>query len=454
MFKNYYLAAFCLLLFGCSREEEELNSIPSQFVLDELSFDGTIVNINWSEAKDADEDEVYYHVYLNSELIGGPITQNHISTNVEYNKSYEGVIIATDRNGGSVELKFTFKGPRTRIALITDWQSSQLVAIDLYTRKRKWTALTQSRINSAKNGLAFSGLGKLSAYNVLTGEKAWEAQPVKSNYEISYRHIMADDRFLFAKVSEDKLVCIDLERREKQWEVSVFDSDFRFSMDKNSLYVPKRNNYDLIKINKISGEIEWGFKLDHPVSSLAPRIEHAPLVYEGNVYFQDNNGRFYSVSKTTGVKNYSINIGRGSQTAPVGFKGNIFFSSGDLIFSVDAGTGEINWTNDLEFHSKSSPFVHDGILYVGAGEKLFAFNAATGNLQWRTNLGGEIVSSPVVYDQKVYISSHAARLYCIDTETGEIEWEEGNVEATFSSPTLVIGETEQIIHSSDYGNHD
>ncbi len=452
MLKNFCCLALCLVLFACSKEEEG-NSVPSGFELEDLSFNGTAASISWSTAKDADEDDVYYNVYLNSELIEGPITKNYLSTTVEYNKDYEGTIIATDQNGGTSELKFDFRSPTSKIALVTDFQSAHVVAIDLHTHQRLWTARTEERVNNIQNGLVFSGFENLIARNIITGEKVWEAQPVESDYYTGYRDILADDKFLYAKAQEASLICVDLERQEKQWEVHLSGSISRFSMDKDHLYATQRGTDDLIKINKISGETAWGFELDRPVGSLAPQIEHAPLIYNGNIFFQDNNGRFYSVNKHTGTKNYSLYNRKNSQTTPVAFNQNIIFTAGDEIISVKAETGEITWKNSFGMYSQSSPFVENGKVYLGAGDKVYCFDATTGLHLWETSLGGEIWSSPVVYDGKVYISSHTARLHCINAATGEIEWKEGNVEFSVTSPTLVIGETEKIIYSSDHGMH-
>lgn len=453
MFKYYYLGLLCLLLFSCSKEEEPANAAPSHFELEDLSFNGTRVNLRWSQADDADKDQVFYNVYLNAELIEGPITNNTVTADLEYNKDYEGVIIATDRNGGTSQLKFNFRSPTSMIILVYDWQGGTVAAIDLYTRKSLWTAYSRDNILSVRKGLVFSAFQTISAHQLLTGDKVWEAQPLERNYGIAYRHLMADDEFLFAKSSDATLVAIDLERREKQWEVSLFDSDYRYAMDRNHLYVPRFSSYGLMCINKVTGETEWNFQLDKAVGGLAPLIEHAPLVHGDHVYFQDNNGRFYSVNKHTGAKNYSIYLGKDSKTAPVWVNGNVIFTAGGEIISLKAESGQINWRYNFGDVSQSSPFEDNSLIYVGAGENLFCLDAMTGELQWKTHLGGFTRSSPIVYEQKVYISSDTANLHCINAISGDLEWELGNPEFSVSSPTLVIGDTEEIIHPSNYGIH-
>lgn len=453
MLKKIISAILCLLLFACSQESEEVNSSPSQFSLEDISFAGTVAKIRWSKAQDADQDEVFYNVYLNSELIKGPVSQNEITTTLEYNRDYEGLIIATDRNGGTTELKFNFKGPASKIILVSDFQSGQVVAIDLDTRSRIWTAPNQDGVHSVNNDLVYSGVLNLTAHHLFTGEKVWEKQPVNRSYDIGYRHLMADDQNLYSITSDMTMVAIDLERQEKQWEISLFDSNYRYAMDEAYLYIPKRNNHELIAVNKYSGEIKWEFGVDNPVSSLAPFIEHAPLVHGGNLYFQDNNGRFYSVNKLSGAKNYSLDLGKYSKTAPVWANGNVIFTARDEIFSVKATTGTINWRYYFGDVSQSSPFKEDGKIFVGAGNHLFCFDALTGALRWKSSVGATVVSSPIVYDGKVYVSSHSARLHCLNAENGNMEWEVGNVTFSVSSPTLIIGNSEKIIHPSDYGLH-
>lgn len=453
MLKRNFLAVLCLFLLACSRESEEINSAPSQFSLENISFEGTIVKIRWSKAQDADLDEIFYNVYINNQLVKGPVSANEVITTLEYNKSYKGLIIATDRNGGTSELRFNFESPASKIILVSDFQSGQVVAIDLHTRSRLWTARDQDRVHSVNNNLVYSGALNLTARHLFTGEKVWETQPVISSYDVGYGHLMVDDKNLYSITSNMTMVAIDLQRQEKQWEISLFDSNYRYAMDEASLYIPKRNNEELLKVNKFTGEIEWRFNVDQPVTSLAPLIEHAPLIHGGNLYFQDNNGRFYSVNKFTGTKNYSLDLGRNSETAPVWADGDVIFTAREEIISVKATNGSINWRYNFGAVSQSSPFEEDGKIFVGAGNHLFCFDALTGAVRWKTSLGASVVSSPITYEGKVYVSSNSARLHCIDSENGLVEWEEGNVTFSVSSPTLIIGNSEKIIHPSNYGLH-
>lgn len=451
MFKYFLRAFICLLFFSCSKEEEYQNSPPSQFQLEDLSFEGSKLNLTWSKSEDADEDKIVYYVYINSELIKGPITTNQLSTKLEYDRDYKGIIMATDKKGATRELKFDFKSPTSKIILLRDFQSSQIVAIDINTRTRLWTRRTADNIICVKNGLVFSGFQNVIAYKLLSGEKVWEAQPIENKYYQGYRFLMADDQYLFSEGPDAMMVCIDLERHERQWKRSIFEGLHRYSMDRNNLYIPKRNNEDLLCLDKATGERKWGFQLDHAIESLVPRIEHPPLIHEENLYFHDNNGRFYSVNKFTGVKKYSIFLNKYSKTAPVWWDGNVIYTASDEIFAMKAETGEIKWKYSLGDFSFSSPYIYDGKIYVAAGKSLFCFKAQTGQLQWRTYLGADLRSSPIVYDQKLYICSNGARLNCFDANSGELEWNMGNIDFSVSSPTLVIGNNQEIIYPSNYG---
>mgnify|MGYP002795034884 FL=1 len=453
--KKYLLSLFLVSIFlACSPDEKiKPNAVPSGFAIEELTFTGSRLNLSWTTPTDADNDRIYYNVYIDSKLIEGPITRNDLSTILEYNKDYTGMIIATDRKGGTSQITFNVRSPTSMVAFVSDFSTGNLMAIDLHTQKTLWTTPTSDRVYSVNDGLVFTGLDEISAYKILTGEKVWAANPVIRSYDIGYWHLMADERYLFAKSVDGLLVSIDLERREKQWEISLFESIYMFAMDRDNLYVPKRNNEDLISVNKITGETQWGFMLDPSFNGYFSQIEHAPLIYAGDLYFLDGNGLFYSVNKTTGVKNYSVHIGKASETAPIAVNGNIIFSARDEIISLKADTGQINWRYNFGSYSGSSPFEDNGLVYVGAGNDLFCFDAGTGTLKWKTNLGGEIWSSPVVYDQKVYISSSAASLNCVDAIIGNIKWKTANVTYNTSSPTIVIGDTEEIIYPSNAGYH-
>ncbi|HSJ11059.1 MAG TPA: PQQ-binding-like beta-propeller repeat protein [Gillisia sp.] len=453
--KKYLLSMLLVSIFlACSPDEKvNPNAVPSGFALEELTFTGPRVSLSWTTPTDADNDRIYYNVYIDSKLIEGPIARNNLSTILEYNKNYTGVIIATDRKGGTSQITFNFRSPTSMVAFVSEFNTGNLLAIDLHTQKTLWTTPSGDRVHSINDGLVFTGFDQISAFKILTGEKVWAANPVERAYDIGYWHLMADERFLFAKSLDGLMVSIDLQRREKQWEISLFESIFMYAMDRDNLYIPKRNNEDLISVNKITGETQWGFMLDPSFTGAHNRIEHAPLIYGGNLYFLDGNNLFYSVNKTTGEKNYSVFVGKASETAPIAVNGNIIFSARDEIISLKAENGQMNWKYNFGAYSGSSPFEENGRVYVGAGNDLFCFEADTGTLIWQTNLGGELMSSPVVYDKTVYISSSLATLNGVDAITGNLKWKTANVTYNTSSPTIVIGETDEVIYPSNAGFH-
>ena len=101
----------------------------------------------------------------------------------------------------------------------------------------------------------------------------------------------------------------------------------------------------------------------------------------------------------------------------------------DLLYSGASGTsetqpqGEVQWTFQTEGAIQSSPAVVNGIVYFGSRDaKLYALDSATGDKLWEYQADSWVETPPAVVDGIVYFGSNDGFLYTLDAATGQLLW--------------------------------
>lgn len=154
------------------------------------------------------------------------------------------------------------------------------------------------------------------------------------------------------------------------------------------------------------------------------RILSSPAVADSSVYFGSWDGIMYSLDAQTGAQNWSFQTG---ERKPV-------YRFEDVSpFPENGGIG-------------SSPSLHEGMLYFGAYDGyLYCLDSQTGVLEWRYETDSIIRSSPVVVDETVYVGDWTGKMHALNAETGEHEWgydtEDDHIYSTpcFADGTVYFG---------------
>ena len=462
-----YFSLIVLLLLACSGNEDELikqNSNPDSIRIESISFDGKKVTIDWNDVDDNDGDVIYYKLFIDSELIGEERIQSNGFVVLEYNNSYTGKIFATDKKGGVSEIEFQFETLKSKILFFTDF-SGVLTAFDLITNEVLWESQSNSiEAHTAITNVVFEGVDGIIGLDLLSGETIWKSEPSNSNSQY-YRNIITDGEYVFAFGYGSDLHCVNFASKEKLWELSFLDYYAQLSIDDSKVYVCSRNNDQLFAINKISGNLEWGFSVDYSTSGAARKINTNPLIIDNDLFFGDNLGRFYSLNKETGNKNWSKIATEPAYSffaSPTLYENSIIIGTYRTLFAFDKEDGSILWSYSPTANTiESSPFVYNGNVYFGISSfgggsgSLVCLNAETGIEKWRYNLeGGRVTCSPIVYEDKVYIGNWSSDFYVINASTGSLEMKIKTNNIITKSPIIVIGNSESIIYPSVHGLKD
>ena len=126
------------------------------------------------------------------------------------------------------------------------------------------------------------------------------------------------------------------------------------------------------------------------------------------------------------------------------------------IKGYDLKTGNELWSYPIRhegMHLVASPVSDDGRLYTIGAKQITALDISklgTENdpLLWSTRVAGEKSSTPVVVAGLMFLVTETGMAFCLDTETGEIQWKERFNGRYFSS---VIAVADRVLFTNEGG---
>ena len=117
------------------------------------------------------------------------------------------------------------------------------------------------------------------------------------------------------------------------------------------------------------------------------------------------------------------------------------------VYAFDSSSLAVQWIYPREGNLEpiiSGLAISQGKVYIGATDeqdkelwKLYALNAETGNKEWEFETGDKIWSTPAIDGDTLYIGCFDKKLYAIDTTTGKEKWEPFETEGAITSTPLV-----------------
>lgn len=197
-------------------------------------------------------------------------------------------------------------------------------------------------------------------------------------------------------------------------------------------------------------------------------VHSSPAVADGRVFVGNKVGYLYALHEDTGALNWSKKLVNGEVYAsPTVAYDKVFVTAFETsgshyayIFALNKDTGALIWNWKITITSyyygrsmyvHSSPAVSGGLVFFGAHSqysyyrsRVFALNATDGSIKWQSSIGGGngvyIYSSPsVVEGSRVWIGNDDGYIYCLDYDTGALQWKKATGGAIRSSPAIAYG---------------
>jgi outer membrane protein assembly factor BamB len=200
-----------------------------------------------------------------------------------------------------------------------------------------------------------------------------------------------------------------------------------------------------VAMSMTTGKVAWS----HPVP---PGSESSPLVWEGLVFFGDQNGTVYALRASNGTTAWTYHASGAVKGGPSLANGILYFGDyAGRAYALNARNGRQIWAvstsgANLGLGSGnfySSPAVAFGRVYLGNTDSfVYSFAARTGQLAWRTGTGAYVYSSPAVANTPglgptVYIGSYDGNLYALNARSGSVRWSHRVGGAVDGSPQII-----------------
>ncbi len=99
------------------------------------------------------------------------------------------------------------------------------------------------------------------------------------------------------------------------------------------------------------------------------QIWDSPILKDGNLYFGDDNNKFYSINAENGKDNWNITLSNQIRSSPIYTGGKIYVWCMDgKLYEIDPVFGGHTQIYDLKYPVRSSPVMKNGIMYVGCDD--------------------------------------------------------------------------------------
>lgn len=171
------------------------------------------------------------------------------------------------------------------------------------------------------------------------------------------------------------------------------------------------------------GTLDWTYTTNDVVRT-------APTVAEGDVFFGDISGNFYSLSLSDGTENWKVNKGSRTDSSPVVFGDTVMYGDdGNDVNAVDRETGDdlysVNFFNNIRT-SPILPNALDRIAYTTNSRSLVGWDAVGGNFTDYHSFmedGFDVshnVISPSNIGDTVYVAGERIRSTFFDLDVREV----------------------------------
>jgi len=275
--------------------------------------------------------------------------------------------------------------------------------------------------------------GSMMCFNITNGQKIWS---YNLPYAIDCSPVVAHGSVYFSASFSPYLFCLDAVGNGEgstilKWKFTAGSGFYTPILSDEKLYVGSSDAHvyclDANGDGQGSTTILWQNTVDGVPSQ-------CPAVSNGYVYVGTNHGFVFCFNAETGEKIWQYQPGI-AETSPTVVDGKVYVNSLDwYVVCLDAYGDGYGSTTELWRHPTqgtfvdASPAVAYGNVYAATSVYaaiLYCLDTDTGEEQW--NYTGTpdtaITTSPAVADGKVFFYTTDDWFHCVNAETGEIIWE-------------------------------
>ena len=264
-------------------------------------------------------------------------------------------------------------------------------------------------------------IGFIYAISSESGKLIW-----LKNYEIPIKsNIKIFDNKIFVINQDNRLLCLDIEKGSKIWDVRSISSFIKsqnflaLAISKEGDLITLNSSGDLLKVKANNGQVYWSLNTTSPTAALDNVFfKSSEIVISDNDIIFSVSSLIFSINLSNGYLNWQIDIG--TKNTPIIDGNNIFLISDDGYFiNIDRNSGKIIWsTNILKILKKRKQITHVTGFIMGSGKiyattlngYLIVCSAVSGNIEYFKKIGDQIAAAPIINNGSLYILTENSRI--------------------------------------------
>ena len=196
------------------------------------------------------------------------------------------------------------------------------------------------------------------------------------NYEIPIKsNIKIFDNKIFVINQDNRLLCLDIEKGSKIWDVRSISSFIKsqnflaLAISKEGDLITLNSSGDLLKVKANNGQVYWSLNTTSPTAALDNVFfKSSEIVISDNDIIFSASSLIFSVNLSDGYLNWQMDIG--SKNTPIIDGNNIFLISDNGYYvNLDRNSGKIIWsTNILKILKKKKQMTQITGFIMGSGK--------------------------------------------------------------------------------------
>jgi len=264
-------------------------------------------------------------------------------------------------------------------------------------------------------------IGFIYAISSESGKLIW-----LKNYEIPIKsNIKIFDNKIFVINQDNRLLCLDIEKGSKIWDVRSISSFIKsqnflaLAISKEGDLITLNSSGDLLKVKANTGQVYWSLNTTSPTAALDNVFfKSSEIVISDNDIIFSASSLIFSVNLSNGYLNWQMDIG--SKNTPIIDGNNIFLISDNGYYvNLDRNSGKIIWsTNILKILKKKKQMTQITGFIMGSGKiyattlngYLIVCSAVSGNIEYFKKIGDQITAAPIINDGALYILTEKSRI--------------------------------------------
>jgi outer membrane protein assembly factor BamB len=264
-------------------------------------------------------------------------------------------------------------------------------------------------------------IGFIYAISSENGKLIW-----LKNYEIPLKsNIKIFDNKIFVINQDNRLLCLDIEKGSKIWDVRSISSFIKsqnflaLAISKEGDLITLNSSGDLLKVKANNGQVYWSLNTTSPTAALDNVFfKSSEIVISDNDIIFSASSLIFSINLSNGYLNWQMDIG--SKNTPIIDGNNIFLISDNGYYvNLDRNSGKIIWsTNILKILKKKKQMTQITGFIMGSGKiyattlngYLIVCSAVSGNIEYFKKIGDQIIAAPIINDGSLYVLTENSRI--------------------------------------------